>query len=92
VRYCCELMVRFHGDNTGSNPVGDANQINILRFTRSHHNPVGAVSGPIESGQKGAISAQIASPILSEGFLSGVLWICRLQGERQRSIRLSSRN
>jgi hypothetical protein len=25
VRYCCELMVRFHGDNTGSNPVGDAN-------------------------------------------------------------------
>ncbi len=30
VPYCCELVVCFHGGNTGSNPVGDAIRINNL--------------------------------------------------------------
>jgi hypothetical protein len=35
---------RFHGDNTGSNPVGDANKINYLA---SYPSASGTSSGPV---------------------------------------------
>jgi hypothetical protein len=46
-------MLRFHGDNTGSNPVGDAN-IRVARHPPPHHLCYHGESGTSE-GQRGAL-------------------------------------
>src|SRR6267378_444288 len=43
----------FHGGNTGSNPVGDANKINSLAVGAGNQRRCGADTGPIESSVSG---------------------------------------